>query len=57
MEEMITKNVFHYLGKSTDDKASLPDFDKHDVNGTTFVAVDTSEIEIYYDGAWYKWGA
>ena len=53
----MNKTKWNYLGLSTDDKAELPFIEQHDVDGTTFLAVDTGDVYIYYDGTWYDLGA
>lgn len=50
----MNKTRWDYLGKSTDDKSKLPYFDQHNVDGTTFFAVDTFEVFIYYQGEWHN---
>lgn len=50
------KTRWDYQGLSTDDKSALPFFNQHDVNGTTFLAIDTADVYIYYEGEWVLLG-
>lgn len=53
----MVKTKWNYLGLSTDDKADLPFFEQHNVDGSTFLAVDTGAVFIYYNNEWYELGA
>lgn len=45
-----------YVGLAAE-RANPPFFAEHDVNGTTYLEVDTSDVYIRYNSNWYKLGA
>ena len=53
----MNKTRFNYIGLSSTDKSTLPDFAEHDVDGTTFLEVDTSKVYVRYNSTWYELGA
>lgn len=50
------KTRWDYVGLEAG-KSNPPFFDLHDTDGTTYIAVDTSNVYIRYNGQWYKLGA